>query len=279
MISSPVQHACLLKFAKDFPQKEKVVVEARPYRWRLSGSFLAHLLKATTKQHHHALAPMIGRMVPSTAIVLDAGAHAGQYTKLFARAARNGRVYAFEPGSYARSILRVVVWLHGLSNVTVLPMALGCEAGLETLTIPLKHESSFGFGLSHLGEPQRRWPAVEQELVAVTTIDRMVDVLGLDRVDFIKADIEGWEMKLLLGADTTLERFRPRLLLELTSAGLARTGGELDHVFAYLEGRGYRAFRFEPCTGLVPIKGPGDGDFWFIPVADPLIDRIALQQC
>ena len=86
-------------------------------------------------------------------------------------------------------------------------------------------------------------------------------------------------MKLLLGADTTLERFRPRLLLELTSAGLARIGGELDHVFAYLEGRGYRAFRFEPCTGLVPITGPGDGDFWFIPAADPLIDRIALQQC
>jgi FkbM family methyltransferase len=89
--------------------------------------------------------------VQSTAVVFDVGAHVGQYTKLFARAASHGRVYAFEPGSYARSILRTVVWLRGLSNVVVLPIALGSEVGLNTLTIPLKQSGSFAFGLSHLG--------------------------------------------------------------------------------------------------------------------------------
>ena len=60
--------------------------------------------------------------------------------------------------------------------------------------------------------------------MALTTIDDVVGTLGLDRLDFIKADIEGWELRLLHGAESTLESFRPRLLLELTSAALARRG-------------------------------------------------------
>jgi FkbM family methyltransferase len=243
-------------------------VQVQPYRWRVSGSLLAHLLKATSQQHHSELAPVIARLVPSTAVVFDVGAHAGQYTKLFARAANHGQVYAFEPGSYARSILRTVVWLHRLSNVAVVPMALGSEARLDLLTIPLKGRGSFGFGLSHLGKPSERWRAVAQEIVALTTIDRVVEILGLGRLDFIKADVEGWELRLLHGAQCTLERFRPRLLLELRAADLARAGDSLEGAFSFLAGLGYRACRFAP-EGLVPVAVPVTGDFWFMPADDP----------
>jgi FkbM family methyltransferase len=244
-------------------------VQVQPYRWRMSGSFLAHLLKASTQQHHRALAPTITRLVPPSGVVFDIGAHAGQYTKLFARAARRGRVYAFEPASYARSILRTVVWLHRLSNVAVLPVALGSESGLATLTIPVKASGSFGFGLSHLGPPSGRWRAVAAETVAVTTLDRAVAELGVDRLDFIKADIEGWELRLLHGAERTLERFRPHLLLELAGPALARAGDRLDEAFAFLTARGYHAFRLLAETGLAPVAAPADGDFWFIAAEDP----------
>jgi FkbM family methyltransferase len=253
-------------------------VLVHPYRWRMSGSFLAHLLKATTQQHHRALAPMICRLVPWDAVVFDVGAHAGQYTKLFARAAARGRVYAFEPGSYARSILHIVVWLRGLSNVAVVPIALGAEARLDMLTIPLKHSGSFGFGLSHLGKPSRRWPAVTQEIVALATIDGMAETLGLDRLDFVKADIEGWELRLLHGAERSLERFRPRLLLELTGAALARAGDRLEDAFGFLAARGYRAFRLGPEASLAPVAVPRDGDFWFIPAEDPAIEITAARR-
>ena len=128
-------------------------IEIDPYRWRLSGSFLAHLFKATTRQHHRAVAATIMRLVPPALVVFDVGAHAGQYTKLFAIAAVEGRVYAVEPGSYARSILRSVVWLHGLANVAVLPIALGSGSELGTLTLPVKSRGGLGFGLAHLGTP------------------------------------------------------------------------------------------------------------------------------
>ncbi len=244
------------------------LVRTRPYRWRLSGSFVAHLFKAATQQHHRALAPTIARLVPAEAVVLDIGAHAGQFTKLFARAVPAGRVYAFEPGSYARSILRSVVWLHRLGNVEIVPVALGAADGLAHLNIPLKHRGSYGFGLSHLGTAADRWPMVATELVALTTIDAVAAALALNRVDFIKADIEGWELALLRGAEETLRRFRPVLLIELSEAHLARAGDRLGDAFAFMDRLGYAAFELMPSGELNPVASPHDGDFWFISASD-----------
>ena len=245
-----------------------VTLQIAAYRWRLTGSALAHIFKAATRQHHRSLASTMARLVPPAAVVFDVGAHAGQFTKLFARTATAGRVYAVEPGSYARSILRTVVWLHGLGNVVILPMALGAVSGLDTLTLPVKGRGSLGFGLAHLGPPGERWRKVAQELVALTTLDAVVAALGLSRVDFIKADVEGWELRLLHGGADTLRRFRPRLMLELVEDHLARAGDRLDDAFAFLEKLGYAAFELVPGGELVPVAARRDGDFWFIPRED-----------
>ena len=221
------------------------------------------------QQHHRSLAAIIARLVPPAAVVFDVGAHAGQYTKLFARAAPQGRVSAIEPGNYARAIPRGVVWLYGLGNVS---MALGSGSGLGTLTLPVKGRGSFGFGLAHLAAPGERWHEVARELVALATLDTVVAALGLDRVDCTKADIEGCELRALRGGRDTLWRFRPRLKLELTKEHLARAGDRLNDAFACLEELGYSAFKLAPGGGLVPVTTRQDGDFWFIPREEPRYD-------
>ena len=246
-------------------------MRTEPYRWRLSGSFLAHLFKATTQQHHRALAPAIVRLVPQDGVVFDVGAHAGQYTKLFARAAPRGRVLAFEPGSYARAILRIAVRLRRLANITVAPLALGAACGVDILSVPVKARGSYGFGLSHLGRPNHRWDRVARELVAVATIDAVAAAMALDRLDFIKADIEGWELALLRGGEKTLRRYHPALLIELSGEHLARAGDRLDDAFGFLGELGYSAFELTPDGALARAAGPHDGDFWFIWSGDAAI--------
>lgn len=54
--------------------------------------------------------------------------------------------------------------------------------------------------------------------VPVTTIDKLVEAGDLDRVDFIKMDIEGAELLALQGAERVLRRFRPRLAISLYHA-------------------------------------------------------------
>jgi hypothetical protein len=100
-----------------------------PYRWRLSGSFLAHLFKAAAQQHHRVLLPTIERLLPSSAVVFDVGLTPDNTPSCSRALPPTGRVCAFEPSSYARSILRMVVWLRRLGNVEVLPMALGATPG------------------------------------------------------------------------------------------------------------------------------------------------------
>jgi FkbM family methyltransferase len=248
-------------------------VQTEPYRWRLSPSFAAHLWKAMTQQHHRELLPALARCVPRDGVVLDVGAHAGQFTKLFARLAPDGRVYAIEPGSYARAILRAAIWARRLDNVAIVPVALGNEARLEILNIPLKRKGAVGFGLSHFGAAEARWPRVATELAAQTTIDALTASLALDRLDFIKADIEGGELRMLEGARTSLERFRPRLLLELTAAHLARAGDTLAEAFDFLAARNYRAFALDKAGAPAAVAAPRDGDFWFFPAEDPRCPR------
>ncbi|HYL34111.1 MAG TPA: FkbM family methyltransferase [Stellaceae bacterium] len=235
---------------------------ASPYRGRITAGLFAHLFKAVFKQHHRAMRPLLAPLIPEDAVVLDVGAHAGQYAKLFARLARRGRVYAIEPQSYARRILRTAICFNRLRNVEILPLALGATPGTATLTIPVKASGSYGFGLAHLG-PHTRAGSTETESVEVTTLDALAARLGLTRLDFVKADIEGWELAMVEGGRATLARFKPALLLELNEEHLRRARGSVAALWQMLTDLGYRAYAGEP--GGAALQTPCQGDVLFLP--------------
>ena len=87
----------------------------------------------------------------------------------------------------------------------VLNSALGKEDG---------NGSGWGFLAPDLG-------AVE---VAVTTVDETIETLALPTVDFIKIDVEGSEMAVLLGAENALSEFKPILIFEVNTFCLWRYG-------------------------------------------------------
>jgi FkbM family methyltransferase len=235
---------------------------ARYFRFRFNPGFFAHLFKGVCKQHHRALAPLLRTIIPEDGIVFDVGAHAGQFAKLFARLAPRGFVYACEPGSYARAILRIALRLNRLANVAVLPLALGDKSGVGLLTMPVKRSGSFGFGLSHLGT-EGAGRATVIEVVPVATLDEVAALLALDRLDFVKADIEGFELRLIKGARATLTRFKPALLLELDDTHLARAGDTLAAAWDELLALGYSPFT--PSTARTPLDAPRGGDVLWLP--------------
>jgi FkbM family methyltransferase len=212
----------------------------------------AHLAKALFKQHHAEDESYLRGLIPEDAAVFDVGAHSGQYTKLFAKLARPGRVFAFEPGAYALTILKKVVRLHQLENVQLMPVALSDKEEDVAFNVPLKR-GKLGFGIAHLGKAREDYPAVTS-IVHATTVDKVADKLGLTRLDFIKADIEGWELHMLRGAKRSLERFRPALQLEISEARLKGAGENPAAVFNFLALAGYLGERL------------ANGDFLFVPV-------------
>jgi FkbM family methyltransferase len=232
---------------------------------RQRASWLAHLFKAATQQHHGELRALFGPHIPTDAVIVDIGAHAGQFSKLFASMAPQGRVWAFEPSAYARSVMGPALRFNRVANVTLIPMGLSDRPGKFTLHTPIKRKQSLGFGTAHLGANAGR--ALDLTVV-LTTLDTFADERGLERLDFIKADIEGWELRALMGGEATLRRFSPALYLEVDTVLLARAGDTPAELFAWLSSLGYQGFA-TPAVNAAPGYG-GPGDYLFLNPAKAL---------
>ncbi|MCH7485608.1 MAG: FkbM family methyltransferase [Proteobacteria bacterium] len=237
----------------------------RDLGWRAQATYIAHAFKAVAKQHHRDMAPVLRRFIREDSVVLDIGGHAGQFAKLFARIARRGRVYTFEPSAYALSILRMGVRASGLGNITVVPEGLGDAPGTHTLTTPLKERGSRRYGLAHLGVGGNSGRAAATQEVRLTTIDAFAAKEGMERLDFIKADVEGWELRMLMGGAETIGRHRPTLMIELDATHLPRAGDTLEGAWDTLLSWGYRPWLWLGAEDLEPIPGPRSGDAFWLP--------------
>lgn len=224
---------------------------------RQRASWTAHLFKAVTQQHHRELRGLFAPFLPAEGVAIDVGAHAGQFSKLFARMAPRGHVYAFEPSAYARSIMAPALALGGIKNVTLTPEGLSDSATTMTLRTPLKRSSALGFGVAHLGADGLDTAFIDQQ-VALTTLDRFVRRHAVGRVDLIKADVEGWEMRALKGGEDTLRRFRPALYLEIDEALLVRAGDTPGALFDWLESLGYVGHTTPEMAPIHRWTRPGD---------------------
>lgn len=224
--------------------------------------FLAHLLKATLRQHHRELRPVFAPHIPDEAVVIDVGAHAGQFSKLFAKMAPRGRVYAFEPSAYARSILTRSLAFNRLNHVKVVPMGLSDAPGELILHTPIKARGGLGFGIAHFGDDGEDSRDTLDQIVPLTTLDAFAQQEGLSRLDFLKADVEGWEVNVLKGGLATLAKHRPALFLEISDASLARAGAKPTDIWDILRPLGYRALR---APDFVAVDGyAGVEDYLFV---------------
>ena len=237
------------------------------FRARLT--WVAHLFKACVKQHHRELITPLRRFIAEDAVVLDVGGHAGQFAKLFSRMAPKGHVYTVEPGSYALSIMRPAIRFNRLRNITILRYGLSDSPGTTMLHVPIKQSGSLGYGLSHIAnitEQDVSRPSTSHS-ISLTTIDELVESEGLKRLDFIKADIEGWEFRMIVGAEKTLSRFRPSLMVEVNSDALARAGDTPESLFSYLSSIDYCGYILGSDTQRFhPVELKRNHDVFFVPM-------------
>lgn len=202
-------------------------------------TWLAHFYKAAARQHHKEMRDIFRPWLPPDGIAIDAGAHAGHVTKLLAGMVPRGQVHAIEPGSYALSILSRIRAIRRLSNVTIHPCGLGDKDETLTLNVPIKASGSVGYGLSFVGDRSAQPRRTMAETVRLRRLDDIVRDAALPRVDLIKLDVEGSELRALIGAEATLDRFGPALFVEVEDDYLARRGDSSEALAAWLRSRGY----------------------------------------
>ncbi|MCD7895829.1 MAG: FkbM family methyltransferase [Planctomycetaceae bacterium] len=141
-------------------------------------------------------------------VVVDAGANMGMFTAVAARA--GCRVLAFEPIKFIReTYLEKNVALNG-GEVEILPYALS-DRPEELQFVSFQENLGASRRVEDLHKDMKNEDPVE--IVQALPLDDIVRDRGIERIDFIKADIEGSERRLLLGAREVLRNFAPKLSL------------------------------------------------------------------
>jgi len=139
--------------------------------------------------------------------VIDGGACLGDTAVVFSHAVgETGRVYSFEPNKVNLKVLEINVSQHVLKNIKVFPTGLSNEK-IVADPVTVKDSCDFGFSINQADRSGQQCP---QE-----RIDDLVSSGELERVDFIKMDIEGAELEALKGGVETLQKYRPKLAISL----------------------------------------------------------------
>jgi FkbM family methyltransferase len=143
--------------------------------------------------------------LPAGGTVVDAGANVGAHTLAFAAAVgAEGSVFAVEPQRTLFYMLCGTIALGNLQHViTATQCALGREPG-QVRVPPLDYSAPNNFGGLELRDVK------EGEAVPCVPLDSVT----LERLDFLKIDVEGMELDVLHGATETVSRHRPVISAE-----------------------------------------------------------------
>lgn len=169
---------------------------------------------------HDGCVPMfILPHIPVGGTVVDGGAFIGDHTCAYLeKVGPNGTVLAFEPNPKAFKCLA-----HNCPKAELYPVALGSRMSSARF---LEHENA---GASSLTID------AENKDVSVITLDS----IKLDRLDFMKLDLEGYECEALQGAVNTIGKFRPVMVIEMMDGHLRRQGASSRELMEMIVVLGY----------------------------------------
>lgn len=189
----------------------------------------------------------LGEILKPGMCFVDVGANEGFYTIYAARKiGAQGRVFSIEPSPREQSWLEQNISTNQLSNVQLIPLALADNQGNDILKLAdAEHngQNTLGnFGYKGVTCSER----VEVEL---TTLDLLRRSGGIPKIDVIKIDVEGAEYKVLKGANQTIKKDRPVILIELFDDALRLQNASVSLILSYLRELQYSFFEFDHSTG------------------------------
>ncbi|MFI6846769.1 FkbM family methyltransferase [Kitasatospora sp. NPDC050467] len=199
--------------------------------------------------------PPDGKPLPDDPVIVDVGANIGMFALFAAQQWPTARIFSFEPAPEVFRLLSGNV--AGLSNVTALNQAVGSVAERRELTFYPQYTMMSGFDAdpaedkelvrsyirnvaAGLDDEERRAVLVEEteEILAgrfeevrkvsceVVRLDETATSLGIDRIDFLKIDVEGFELEVLRGIG---EELWPRIrLVAVEVEGEGRLAAAVD---------------------------------------------------
>lgn len=194
---------------------------------------------------------LVGKLVRSGDTVFDIGANFGLYTKILAECVgTGGRVYSFEPVPQTFHILEHNVLSAKLNQVSPLCLAASNTTGKATISIPTYSDGGENMYEASL---ERSGTGTGIEISTVRLDEQFAD---LDRLNFVKLDVEGHEPAVLDGMQGIITRHHPAFLIEINDGFTEGSTGST--VARFMHSLGYSMHYFDG-TVVRPSQGGEQG--------------------
>jgi FkbM family methyltransferase len=148
-------------------------------------------------------------LVNKQSIVLDIGANMGEYCYFFQQIIQAKKIIAFEPIPHLFKRLNFL-----FPSIEVYPYAVSDQSAKSNLYIPFiaskKYETRAKLDIL----PENGETRVDKIQVETISLDALFEE-NIDRIDFIKIDIEGHELKAIRGSENLISRDHPILMIEI----------------------------------------------------------------
>lgn len=175
--------------------------------------------------------------------VLDIGANVGAHTVMFSHlVGKEGKVVSFEPvPSNFEKLKETVRSRSRFSNVTALQLAVGSPSvpmEKALITVPGGDFTQASL-IPHRAGSWSETTNMTSYVCTITSLDAELAVNPVERLDFIKMDVEGGELSALGGAARTLSKHRPLLYCEVYERWAASFGYTSTELVSFVRSVGY----------------------------------------
>jgi len=184
----------------------------------------------------------ISKMIKNGDVAIDAGGNEGWYSCHFAKlVGETGRVHVFEPTDAIEKNKANLILNNFETKVTLNKIALSDAEGDSSLFIPK------GLGTVFASfKPHTKNFYCDHDTISVKTqrLDDYVKLNNIDRIDFMKIDVEGAEYLVLKGAENVLSEYSPAIMLEIEKMHTKYFNYTPQELLSFLQSFGYKAYQF-----------------------------------
>ena len=146
-------------------------------------------------------------------VIFDIGANIGTYTTWLAKFFPNAKIYSFEAQRLVFQMLCGNVSINNFDNCYIYNMAVGKTNGFVNVFEP-NYYSNEDFGIFSLVEDKIGEKSGNIYKIPIITLDFFVESYTIEKVNFIKIDVEGMDIDVLEGAKNTIKKYNPSIFIE-----------------------------------------------------------------
>lgn len=151
------------------------------------------------------------QQLTSESVLFDIGSNVGSYIRLAEPILQPQNIYAFEPNHTLYQRLKRL-----FPKINLFEIALSDENKMADFKVPFvnnQEKNARGTLCTDFSEIDENKFILER--VQVKTLENWMADKNIQKIDYIKVDVEGNEMKTLRGAKTVIQKFRPILMVEM----------------------------------------------------------------